>query len=326
MDFWKKRNVLVTGGCGFLGSYLTEELVAAGANVTVADNLEAGSLANIAAVAEQVRFVQADLMSPDACRAVSEGADVIMNLAGRVRGVGYSSAHPGEMLYRNTLLALNMLEAARLSGVPRFLAVSSSCVYPDNAAAPIPESASETGLPESSNLGYGWAKRVTELQAQYYHQEYGIETAIVRPTNACGARYPWRGEHDSFVMPTLVKKVLDGADPLVVWGDGQQRRNFLHASDIARIFMLVTERYACAKPVNVGYEQDTSIAELVRLICAVTQRSPRIVYDTSKPSGCLRKCVDATLLRQVTGGYEPRVTLEQTLQEMIGWYHATFPR
>ena len=324
MDFWTNRKVVVTGGCGFLGSYLTEELVSVGAQVTVADNLEAGTLANIAAVADRVRFEQADLTRLDNCRRVSEGAEVIMNLAGRVRGVGYSSNHHGEMLYQNTVIQLNMLEAARLAGVPRFLAVSSSCVYPDDAEAPIPELPVTMGLPESSNEGYGWAKRVAELQALYYFNEYGIETAIVRPTNACGARYPWRGEQNSFVMPTLVKKILDGADPLVVWGNGQQRRNFLHATDIARLFMMVTERYACARPVNIGYEKDTSISELVKLICQVTQKFPQIVFDTSKPTGCLRKCVDSTLLRKVTDGYEPQVTLEQTIQEMIAWYHNTF--
>jgi nucleoside-diphosphate-sugar epimerase len=324
MDFWKGRKVVVTGGCGFIGSYLAEELVSVGACVTVADNLEAGTLDNIAAVANQVRFLQEDLSTLGGCLKVSEGADVIMNLAGRVRGVGYSSNHHGEMLYQNTVIQLNMLEAARLNGVKRFLAVSSSCVYPDEAEAPIPELPVRLGLPESSNEGYGWSKRIAELQAEYYFREYGLETAIVRPTNACGSRYPWRGEQNSFVMPTLVKKILDGVDPLVVWGDGQQRRNFLHATDIARLFMMVTERYACACPVNIGYEQDTSIAELVHLICEVTQRHPKIIFDTSKPVGCLRKCVDSTLLRKVTDDYRPQISLEQTIQEMIAWYNKTF--
>ena len=324
MSFWTNRKVVVTGGCGFLGSYLTEELVAAGARVTVVDNLEAGSLDNISAVAERVAFEQADLADRAACLKVSAGADVVMNLAGRVRGVGYSSVHHGEMLYQNAVIQLNMLEAARQNCVKRFLVVSSSCVYPDDAQAPIPELPVTAGLPESSNEGYGWSKRIAELQAQYYHAEYGMEIAIVRPTNACGSRYPWRGEQNSFVMPTLVKKVLDGTDPLVVWGNGQQRRNFLHATDIARLFMRVTERYACAKPVNIGYEQDTSIADLVALICEVTGKHPKIVFDTSKPTGCLRKCVDATLLRSVTNGYEPQITLEQTVREMIGWYRKTF--
>lgn len=324
MEFWRGRRVAVTGGCGFIGSYLTEELVASGATVTVVDNLEAGSLDNIASVSKDIQFVQADLTMLDQCVRAAEGVDVVMNLAGRVRGVGYSNNHHGEMLFRNSVIQLNMLEAARRVGVSRFLAVSSSCVYPDEAQAPIPELPVTYGLPESSNAGYGWSKRIAELQAEYYHSEYGMGIAIVRPTNACGSRYIWRGEQDSFVMPTLIKKVMDGADPLVVWGNGQQRRNFLHAKDIAQLFMLVTEHYSCAKPVNIGYEQDTSISELVDLICRVTGKSPRIVFDTSKPTGCLRKCVDSTLLRQVTRGYEPQVSLEKTVQEMVGWYHRTF--
>jgi nucleoside-diphosphate-sugar epimerase len=326
MSYWKSRKVLVTGGCGFLGSYLVEELVMAGAEVTVVDNLEAGTLENIAPVMNQIRFIKADLIDFGACLKVSQGMEVVMNLAGRTFGIGYSSRHHGEMLFHNATMQLNMLEAARRNGVERFLVVSSSCVYPDDAPVPTPELPVLTGLPEQANEGYGWAKRIAELQAQYYYQEYGMKIAICRPFNPYGARYIWRGEQNSHIIPTLVKKIMDGTNPLVVWGSGKQRRNFLHARDTAKLMMMITERYAKAEPVNIGYEDDISIAELVSLICEVTGRHPEIIFDTSKPEGRFRKCADSTLLRKITDGYEPKISLRDGIQEMVEWYHRVFKR
>jgi nucleoside-diphosphate-sugar epimerase len=326
MSFWRYRKVLVTGGCGFLGSYLVEELVRVGAEITVVDNLEAGTLENIASVTGQVHFIEADLIDFGACLNVSQGMEVVMNLVGRTLGVGYSSKHPGEMLFNNTVTHLNMLEAARRNEVERFLVVSSSCVYPDDAPIPTPELPVLTGLPEQANEGYGWAKRVAELQAQYYYQEYGMKIAICRPFNPYGARYLWHGEQNSHVIPTLVKKIMDGQNPLIVWGSGKQRRNFLHAHDTVKLMMMITERYAVAKPVNIGYEEDTSIAELIFLICKVTGRQPEIIFDASKPEGRFRKCVDSTLLSKITDNYSPGISLEDGIHEMVKWYNQTFKR
>jgi nucleoside-diphosphate-sugar epimerase len=248
-----------------------------------------------------------------------------MNLAGRAYGLEYSIQHHGEMLYHNSVLQLHMLEAARLNSVKRFLVVSSSCVYPDDAVIPTPELDVATGKPERVNQGYGWAKRIAELQATYYFQEYGMEIAIVRPFNPYGGRYPWHKDK-SHVIPALTKKVLDGDDPVIVWGSGNQRRNFLHVRDVAKIMMLVTERYACAQPVNIGYEDDISIADLVKLICKVVGRNPNVVFDTTKPEGRFRKAADATLLRKVTDNYQPEIDLRRGIEEMIDWYEKTFGR
>jgi nucleoside-diphosphate-sugar epimerase len=326
MSFWESCKALVTGGCGFLGSYLVEGLVAAGADVTAVDNLESGSLDNISSVADRVRFIETDLVDLESCLRVSRDADVVMNLVGRTRGVGYGSDHPGEMLFHNTVTHLNMLEAARANGVERFLVVSSSCVYPDDAPAPTPELPVMTGDPEGANEGYGWAKRVAELQAQYYRREYGLKVTICRPFNPYGGRYLWRGERDSHVVPTLVKKIMDGQDPLIVWGSGKQRRNFLHARDAVKYMMLLTERHASSEPVNIGFEEDISIAQLVSLICEVAGRSPEVRFDTSKPEGRFRKCADSTLLREIAGDYKPTVPLREGIQEMVSWYHRTFER
>jgi len=323
MSYWQNQKILVTGGCGFLGSYVVEELVAAKARVTVVDNLLTGVKENISEVADKVDFVQADLRNREDCERVSAGFEVVMNLAGKAYGLEYSMGHHGEMFYDNAVIQLHMLEAARLNGVKRFLVVSSSCVYPDDAPVPTRESDAVCGLPERVNEGYGWAKRVGELQAKYYHHERGMEIAICRPFNPYGGRYRWSGEK-SHVIPTLVKKILDGQNPLVVWGSGKQRRNFLHARDTARLMMMVTERYPCGEPVNVGLDHDISIAELVSLICEVSGKDPVITFDTSKPEGRFRKCPDATLLRTIAGNYEAEISLRQGIEEMIEWYYRTF--
>jgi len=323
MRFWDHRRVLVTGGCGFLGSYLVEELVANHAFVTVVDNLQSGTLDSLSSVRGEVEFVHADLRSRETCKKVSSGFDCVMNLAGLAYGLEYSMKHHGEMLYDNVAIQCHMLEAARVSGVERFLMVSSSCVYPDDAPIPTPELEAVIGLPESVNEGYGWAKRVGELQAKYYYAEYGMKIAICRPFNPYGGRYSWRGDK-SHVIPTLVKRVLDGEDPLVVWGSGKQRRSFLHARDTVRLMMMITEGYAAGSPVNIGYDDDISISELVSLICEASGRQPRVIFDTSKPEGRFRKCADPTLLRKVTRNYRPRIDLREGIVEMVEWYKRAF--
>lgn len=323
-DFWRGRHVMVGGGCGFLGSYLVPQLVEAGAAVTVVDSLENGYLDNLAPVAKEIRFIQADLRDPTVCQVTTSGMDTVINLAARAYGIAYSSTHHGEMLVHNLLAVLGTLEAARQNGVERYLIVSSSCVYPDDAPVPTPELEVFTGMPESVNEGYGWAKRVQELAGLYYARETGMKVSIVRPFNAYGGNYRWKSRDEAHVVPAVVKRVMDGEDPLVVWGSGKQRRNFVHASDATRAMLLVLENEVVARPVNIGYEDDISIAELVDLVCQISGRFPQVQFDVSRPEGRFRKAADATLLRQVTNSYQPRVSLEEGIAEMIEWYHRSF--
>lgn len=320
---WNGRRVLVAGGAGMIGSYLVEELVAHGATVRVADNLERGSLANLAAVRDRIELLTVDLRDRAACAQAVDGMDLVCNLAARTAGIGYSARHQGEMLTVNTTLSLNLLEAARERGVERFLVVSSSCVYPDDAPAPTPELPVLSGLPERGNEGYGWAKRVAELQARFYAEEHGMHVTIVRPFNPYAPRYRWEGEA-SHVVPSLVKKICDGVDPLVVWGSGRQRRNLLHARDVAALMRIVVERHHGTDPVNLGTEETVSVAELVAEIAAIAGRSPRVVYDTTRPEGRGIKSADATRLRSLAPGYQPAVSRTQGLAEMIAWHRATF--
>jgi nucleoside-diphosphate-sugar epimerase len=319
---WHTTRVLVGGGCGFLGSYLVPQLVREGARVTVVDNLESGDAAPTA-IEREVTFIRADLRERTVCDEVLPGHDLFINLAGKASGIGFSRTHHGEMLVHNVLCGLVPLDAAAHHKVPHVVMTSTSCIYPDDAPIPTPELDAFIGQPEQVNEGYGWAKRVQELAAGYFAREQRMKITVLRPFNLYGARYPWRSTEKAHVIPALVKRVLDGEDPLVVWGSGEQRRNFLHGEDAAEVMTRVIASGA-EGPVNIGYEDDTRIADLVALICDVTGRHPVIVFDSARPDGQARKSADATRLRALTGNYVPRVSLRQGIEEMVEWYARTF--
>jgi len=321
MSFWKGRRVLVTGGAGFIGSYLVNLLVMEQAKVYVVDNLERGRLENLQSCWEEITFIQGDLRDPATCRKVTTGKEVVMNLAAKVTGIEYNRHHHGEMFTANILINTNVLEAARLNGVQRYLAVSTACIYPHDSKVPTPESEGGRGSPEPTNEGYGWAKRMAEQQAIYYAQEYGMEIAIARPFNAYGPR-DYFDKATSHVIPALIRKVLDGDDPLVVWGSGNQTRAFVHALDIAQGMMLLTEKYPAADPVNIGHDKETSIRELLALILRLMGKETKVVFDTSRPDGYPRRAADVTKLRKVTGGVVPNTPLEEGVAQTIEWYHA----
>jgi nucleoside-diphosphate-sugar epimerase len=320
---WRHRRVLVGGGCGFLGSYLVPALTRTGACVTIVDNLENGDRSWLNEAAGDIEFVEADLRDRAACERTLRGHDLFVNLAARASGVGFSRTHHAEMLVSNVLCGLVPLDAAQRAGIRHVVMTSTSCVYSDEAPTPTPELDPFIGWPERVNEGYGWAKRIQELAADYFARDFNMRITTLRPFNLYGANYPWRSTEKAHVIPALVKRVLDGEDPLVVWGSGEQRRNFLHGHDAAEAIVRVIASEA-EGAVNIGYEEDTRIADLVALICDVTGRHPAVVFDTSKPDGQARKSADATRLRKLTGGYEPRVSLRAGIEEMVEWYHRSF--
>lgn len=322
-QFWSGRTVLVGGGCGFWGSYVVAQLAAAGARVAVIDNLESGRLDRVPP-AHGVELIEGDLRDAGTCARAVQGRDCVINLAARASGMEYSRAHHGEMLVQNLLCGLPLLEAARTAGVERYAIMSSSCVYPDDAPIPTPELDVFTGRPERVNEGYGWAKRIQELAGTYYARESGMKVTIVRPVNLYGGNYRWESSEKAHVIPLLVKRVLDGEDPVVVWGSGDQRRYFMHGSDAAAMLLRLIERGAGPEPVNIGFDDDTRIKDLVELICDVSGSRPRIVFDTSKPEGQFRKCVEPTRLLELTGGMRPTISLRDGIAEMIEWHARSF--
>jgi len=312
--FWNSRKVIVTGGAGLIGSYLVEHLVRDGAQVRVADNLETGSLNNLSSCIRSIDFLKLDLRELPACRRSVEGMDTVFDLAARTVGIGYSCQHHGEMFYDSMSISMNTLEAARQSGVEHYLFTSSSCVYPDGSDVPTSEDAAECNLPESANSGYGWAKRMTELLARFYAQEYGMNVAIVRLVNAYGPRYHWDQE-EPHVIPALIQRLLRGQDPLRIWGSGRQTRSFIHASDVAMLMKLVLERATDSRPINIGWNEETTIAELVAELSAVAGFDGTITYDTTKPEGPARKGLNLARQQNLIPDFRPQFSLREGLRQ-----------
>jgi GDP-L-fucose synthase len=314
MNFWESKKVLVTGGAGFIGSHLVKDLVNKRACVRVADNLQRGSLNNLEPILEKIEFINADLTIPSSCDEICKDIDIIFNLASKVAGVGYNVKHSSEMFLTNVILNMNMLESARKNDVERYLVVSSACVYPRYCSIPTPESEGFDGDPEPTNLGYGWAKRSAELQAHMFAQEYGLKISIVRPYNAYGPRDYFESEK-GHVIPSLIKKVFDGWDPVVIWGDGEQSRSFVYVTDVVKGMLLATENYAIADPINIGSDEEIKIKDLISLILEFSGKTVNVVFDPSKPAGQPRRCPDLTKARKI--GYKAEVLLKDGLRETV---------
>jgi nucleoside-diphosphate-sugar epimerase len=314
--FWQGKSVIVTGGAGFIGSYMVELLVSHEAKVTVIDNLESGHLENLENVRKEITFIQGDVTVVEHCRHWFAHQDAVLNLAGRAPGVGYSHLNHEVLLGRNILIGSSVLEGARQAGVGRTLVVSSSCVYPDEAPVPTPELPLFTGEPERVNSGYGWAKRFQELQAMHYARDFGMEIALARPFNAYGSRDLTLGAR-SHVIPAIIHRLLSDAPELIVWGSGSQTRSFMHGRDVAAALLLLTERYAVCDPVNVGHDQEIAIQDLVALLMELSGINKPVVFDTSRPEGCQRKAADPAKLQRVTGGFTPQTDLRAGLLEIL---------
>ncbi|HAA75741.1 TPA: GDP-fucose synthetase [Candidatus Latescibacteria bacterium] len=316
-SFWQNKRVLVTGGAGFIGSHVVELLVAEGADVTVPVRTE-GRDGFLESVRSQIKVKAADLMVERDCRAVTEGQDVVMNLAADVGGIEYNVAHPASIFRNNLQAYMNCIEAARCEGVERFLVTSSACVYPRHCSIPTPEDEGFSDRPEPTNEGYGWSKRMEEYLGQAYAAEYGMKVGIARPYNCYGPRDNFDPEK-SHVIPALVRRIIEGENPLVVWGDGRQSRSFLYVTDFARGLIEMAERYAEADPVNIGAEEETTVKELVELLVDLSGMDIDIQYDTSKPAGQpRRKCDSRKAVEKV--GFAPRVALREGLAETLDYY------
>lgn len=322
MGFWDGKKTMVTGGVGFVGSHAVDMLVDLGAKVTVADNLKNSTMKNLDQVKDEIRLVEADITDLEQAKKACSGQDVVLNLVARVGGIGYNLDHPGTMFRDNVLMSTMVLEAARQCGVERFLTVSSACVYPRHCTIPTPETEGFLEDPEPTNFGYGWAKRVAEVQSRAYNMEFGMKIAIARPYNAYGPRDHF-DPATSHVIPALIKRIYDDEDPLVVWGSGEQTRAFLYVKDFARGLIETVEKYPECDAVNIGTDEEVTIKDLVGLLLEVSGKDPEVAFDTSKPSGQPRRNCDTRKAREKVG-FEARYTLKDGLTETIEWYRKEF--
>lgn len=320
-----KHVVAVTGGAGLIGSFLVERLLGAGAQVLVIDDFSKGRLANLVTVRDRIEVREANLEKAAETADALEGAETVFHLASRAFGVGYSSKHHLEMLEHNELITNNLIGALRRRPPSHLLVTSSSCVYRDDGPDIMAELPLFDGEPERANWGYGWAKRFLEQKALIFAAETGVPVTIVRPFNIYGERYAWMGEN-SQAIPMLVKKVLDGADPVVIWGSGSQRRNYMHAVDCAAAMMGLVLAGHSGTPVNIGTEDTVTVRELVELICRRAGIAPALTTDASKPEGRFIKSANSSRLRSVLPDFRLTIGLEDGIDRMLGWYRATFSR
>ena len=313
-NFWEGKRVLVTGGTGFIGSHLAELLLKQNAKVTVASSNDNRKFLQ----GLNINFVKANLEKIEDCKEACKDQDIIMNAAASVGGIEHNMKHPGTIYMKNILINTNMLEAARLNNAERYLVTSSACVYKRHCTIPTPETEGYDDWPEPTNDGYGWSKRMAEIQGQLYAREFGMKIAIARPYNAYGPRDNFE-EKTSHVIPALIKRVLDGENPLNVWGSGNQTRSFLYATDFARGLMETTEKYAVADPLNIGADEETTIKELVEIIIKHSGKDTKVIFDTTKPEGQpRRKCDTRKTFEKI--GFKAEMTLDEGIKETIKWY------
>lgn len=317
-SFWKDKKVLVTGGAGFIGSHLVERLVKEKADVTILENLLNGREENIRSVRKEIKLIEGDCQDMEVALKACRGQDIVMNLAARVGGIEYNRTHQATMMRDNLMIATTMIEAARKASVERFLVVSSACVYPRNCSIPTPETEGHVDEPEPTNGGYGWAKRMAELLGRFYHEEFGMKVGIARPYNCYGPRDHFDPEH-SHVIPALIKRVFDGENPLNVWGSGRQTRAFLYVDDFVSGLMLTIEKYPVADAVNIGTNEEVSIAQLVQKIVKYSGKKVKIVFDTTKPDGSPRRNSDNRKAKRVLG-FVAKTKLNDGLAKTVKWY------
>ena len=307
MSFWTDKTILVTGGAGFLGTAIVKELLIRGAQK------------------EHIlipRSRDCDLRLLKNCEKVVKDIDVVIHLAAKVGGIGYNLSHPGELFYDNCIMGIQMMEAARLSGVSKFVAVGTVCAYPKFTPVPFREETLWEGYPEETNAPYGLAKKMLLVQAQAYRRQYGFNAIYLLPVNLYGP-----GDNfdpaSSHVIPALIRKFVEardsGASSVEVWGTGAASREFLYVDDAARAIVLAGERYDGDEPVNLGSGMEISIKELVSLISDITGFSGDIIWDTSKPDGQPKRNLDVSRARDWFS-FEAKVPFEEGLLRTVKWF------
>lgn len=308
MTFWKQRKILVTGGAGFLGSHIIENLIQ-----------ERGVPSNQIIVP---RSKDTDLRVWRNCRDVVKGVDIVINLAARVGGIGFNQKYPGTLFYDNIIMGIQLMEAARLESVKKFVQIGTVCSYPKYTPVPFKEEDLWNGYPEETNAPYGMAKKAILVMAQAYRQQYGMNIIYLIPVNLYGPRDNFDLEF-SHVIPALIRKfseaVEEGKKEVVVWGTGRASREFLYVKDAAEGVLLATEKYSKPDPVNLGTGKEITIKELSDLIAELTGFKGEIIWDTTKPNGQPRRCLDINKARNGFS-FEAKTNLKVGLKKTIQWY------
>jgi len=307
MEFWTGKRVAVTGGAGFLGSFVVAKLRDRGCQDIFVP-----------------RSREYDLVEMESVKRLYRDAhpDMVIHLAARVGGIGANRANPGRFFYDNLLMGTQLMEQGRLSGIEKFVAVGTVCSYPKFTPIPFREEHLWDGYPEETNAPYGLAKKMLLVQSQSYRAQYGFNSIFLLPVNLYGPGDNFDPEQ-SHVVPALIRKCLEakesGSAEIVCWGDGTPTREFLYVEDCAEAIVLATEKYEGAEPVNIGAGREISIKELVEQIAAITGFQGHIIWDTSKPNGQPRRCLDVSRAQKLFG-FIAATGFRDGLQKTIDWY------
>lgn len=307
MSFWAERRVTVTGGAGFLGSYIVEKLKEKGCKDIFVPLIEDYDLVKL----------------EDIKRMYTEGKpDIVIHLAAKVGGIGINREKPGEFFYDNLLMGTQLMEEARKKGIEKFVALGTICCYPKNTPVPFKEENLWDGYPEETNAPYGLAKKMLLVQSQAYRQQYAFNSIFLMPVNLYGPGDNF-DPNSSHVIPALIRKCFDaideGKDEIVVWGTGKPTREFIYVEDAAEGILLASEKYNKSDPVNIGAGFEMSIKDLVELITRLTGFEGKITWDTSKPDGQPRRRLDVSKAEKEFG-FKAKVNFEEGLKRTTEWY------
>ncbi len=328
MGFWEDKRVLVTGGAGFLGSFVVEKLRERGCKEIFVP-----------------RSRDYDLVQMEAVKRLYQNAkpDIVIHLAAKVGGIGANRANPGKFFYDNLMMGVQMMKVGRQTGIEKFVAIGTICAYPKFTPVPFKEEDLWNGYPEETNAPYGLAKKMLLVQAQAYRQQYGFNAIFLMPVNLYGPGDNFDPE-SSHVIPALIRKCLEAQakvkaeakvkenisqpqphpHPVVtVWGTGKPTREFLYVEDAAEGILLATERYNKPDPVNLGAGFEISIKDLVDLIAKLTGFKGEIIWDTTKPDGQPRRMLDTSKAEREFG-FRAKTSFEEGLRKTVEWYRNKF--
>lgn len=311
-SFWSGQRVIVTGGSGFLGSFVVNKLWKRGVAEVIVPRRKDYDLRNVTVIRQLLRET----------RQGGKPVDLVIHLAANVGGIGANRARPAEFFYDNLMMGVQLLHESQQAAVPKFVAVGTICAYPKFAPLPFREETLWDGYPEETNAPYGLAKKMMLVQSQAYREQYGYNSIYLLPVNLYGPRDNFNLE-TSHVIPALIRKCVEASErgdrEIVAWGDGSPTREFLYVEDAAEGILLATERYNRSEPVNLGSSYEISIRDLLQTIARLTGFQGRIVWDTTKPNGQPRRKLDVSRARE-RFGFAAQTPFEEGLRRTIEWY------
>jgi len=309
LEFWKDKRIVVTGGSGFLGSFLIEKLRKRGCKDLFVP-----------------RSKDYDLRDGDSIQRLFKETQphIVIHLAAVVGGIGANRKNPGRFFYDNAIMGIQLMEFARKYGVEKFVTVGTVCAYPKFTPIPFKEKNLWDGYPEETNAPYGLAKRMLLVQAQAYRMQYDFNAIYLLPVNLYGPGDDFDLE-TSHVIPALIRKCVEAKEnhsrEIVLWGDGTPTREFLYVEDAAEGLLLATEHYNGDEPVNLGTGEEITIRDLAHMIAAEVGYSGDVVWDASKPNGQPRRCLDVSRAKDLFG-FEAAHRLREGIPKTIAWFQA----